>query len=187
MAEKIKVAVNQWLFDDFGYYIAFNRTERVTNRVDVMDFSVGKHILCILHKLRVEILKSDMLSPFGIRSTSALDPRYNNINEIKPYSNWEGPVWVNANAVLTYGLSKYGYRKDAIDIAKRVVQTLANDAENQGTWHEGYDSENGKGLAANGFLSWNTLAATLEKNLIKGHDPFQLQDHSNQENVGHTF
>ena len=97
------------------------------------------------HKLRVEILKSDMLSPFGIRSTSALDPRYNNINEIKPYSNWEGPVWVNANAVLTYGLSKYGYRKDAIDIAKRVVQTLANDAENQGTWHEGYDSENGKG------------------------------------------
>ena len=138
-------------FDDsLGYYIAFNRTERVTNRVDVMGFPMWANISSGIqaHKLRVEILKSDMLSPFGIRSTSALDPRYNNINEIKPYSNWEGPVWVNANAVLTYGLSKYGYRKDAIDIAKRVVQTLANDAENQGTWHEGYDSENGKGVGS---------------------------------------
>ena len=190
MAEKIKMAVNRWLFDDsLGYYIALNRTERVTNRVDVMGFPMWANISSRVqaHKLRVELLKADMLSPFGIRSTSALDPSYNNINEIKPYSNWQGPVWVNANAVLTYGLSKYGYRTDAINIAKRVVQTLANDAKIEGTWHEGYNSENGKGLAANGFLSWNTLAATLEENLMKGHDPFELQDHSNPERIDHAI
>lgn len=30
------------------------------------------------------------------------------------HSNWRGPVWVNANAVLAYGLRRYGYLDEAL-------------------------------------------------------------------------
>ena len=52
--------------------------------------------------------KPDMLSTEGLRSTSSDDPRYSNANEIVPYSNWRGPMWVNANALTCYGLMRYG-------------------------------------------------------------------------------
>ena len=44
--------------------------------------------------VRKELLKEDMLSKYGIRSTSSQDARYNNVDEIKPYSNWEGSVFL---------------------------------------------------------------------------------------------
>jgi glycogen debranching enzyme len=46
--------------------------------------------------------RPDMLSAVGLRSTSSSDPRYSNADTIVPYSNWRGPMWVNANAVAAY-------------------------------------------------------------------------------------
>ena len=54
-----------------------------------------------------------MLSDWGVRSTSSADPRYTNADIIVPYSNWAGPIWVNANAVLSYGLLRYNYTREA--------------------------------------------------------------------------
>ena len=120
-----------------------------------------------------------MFSNYGIRSTSSLDSKYNNKNEIKPYSNWQGPVWVNVNAVLSYGFMRFSEKGsklegDSFEIANRVVNTLAEDLRVTKTWHEGYDSDNGIGLAADGFLSWDTLAATWQKNLQDREDPFLI-------------
>ena len=86
-----------------------------------------------------------------------------------------GPVWVNANAVLSLGLNAYGFSADAASVAQRVVATLAADLVADGTWHEGYDSESGSGLAAKGFLSWDTLGATWPAHLARGDDPFELK------------
>ena len=124
--------------------------------------------------LSVSLAESDMLSAFGVRSTSSKDPRYNNVDEIKPYSNWRGPVWVNANAMLAYGLRDAGFLAQANDIGTRLVKTLANDLNQTGTWHEAYSAETGLGLAAPGFMSWNTLGGDLEENLVKGRNPFAL-------------
>jgi alpha,alpha-trehalase len=185
MADDIKRAVNQHLWDEkSGYYIALNTssaairdgTEIVRTRTDVMGFPMWSSIPTKTQaaSIRSEILKKDMMSNYGVRSTSSDDPRYNNVDMIKPYSNWQGPVWVNANAVLSLGLMRYGYVEDATDIAERVVAMLANDLKSDGTWHEGYDSNSGKGLAATGFLSWDTLAASWPANVARGVDPFEL-------------
>ena len=45
-----------------------------------------------------QLLEPDLWSPFGLRSTSSGDARYNNDNIINPYSNWRGPVWVRFKA-----------------------------------------------------------------------------------------
>ena len=83
-------------------------------------------------------------------------------------------MWVNANALAAYGLNRYGYRTLALEIAHRVTAALADDLRAAGTWHEAYSTEDGKPLAAKGFLSWDTLSAELVDNLLAGRDPLSL-------------
>ncbi|HEV2484248.1 MAG TPA: trehalase family glycosidase [Terracidiphilus sp.] len=48
--------------------------------------------------IRLHLLNpAEMHSPYGFRSLSKSDPAYNNDAIIDPYSNWRGPIWVNAN------------------------------------------------------------------------------------------
>ena len=66
------------------------------------------------------------------------------------------------------------WRLRLLSLADNVVTILANDLSSTGTWHESYDSDSGAGLAAPGFLSWNTLAATWQANLRNNLNPFEL-------------
>jgi hypothetical protein len=115
-----------------------------------------------------------MLSAVGLRSTSSDDPRYSNADTIVPYSNWRGPMWVNANALACYGLMRYGHTALAMEIATRVTSALAGDLRRSGEWHEAYSTADGAALAAPGFLSWDTLVAELIPNLHAGRDPLSL-------------
>ena len=101
--------------------------------------------------------------------------RYSNADVIIPYSNWRGPMWVNANAVACYGLAHYGFRDLALDIARRVTAALAADLRSGSQWHEAYSTADGAPLAAAGFLSWNTLGAELISNLESGINPLALR------------
>ena len=118
---------------------------------------------------------SDLLSPYGLRSTSSEHPQYSNEKVLHPYSNWRGPAWVISNALAAYGLNRQGQRDEALDLASRILSVLADDLRN-GTdgWHEAYSSDNGSPLAAPGFFSWNVLSAELLDNIKKGNDPFEL-------------
>ena len=117
-------------------------------------------------KIVANLQRSDMMSEWGVRSTSADDPRYSNADIIVPYSNWRGPVWINVNAILVYGMVSKSYAGTAaadaaLPLARRVVAALANDLRNDSTWHECLSSATGAGLAAPGFLSWDTLGAPV--------------------------
>lgn len=120
------------------------------------------------------LLEPDLWTPFGLRSTSSMDPRYNNDNIINPYSNWRGPVWVNVAAIMAFTLQREGEVAAARTLGEALVHTLAQDLRDTGTWHECYNSNNGTGLAAPGFLSWDTLGADLMANIYDGVDPFSL-------------
>ena len=120
------------------------------------------------------LLEADLWGGVGLRSVGTGDPRFNNDNIINPYSNWRGPVWVNVNAVAAYTLRGAGQGAAARALADTVVHTLAEDLRATGTWHECYHSENGTGLAAPGFLSWDTLGADLQADVEAGLDPFAL-------------
>jgi hypothetical protein len=174
-------AINTHLWrEDLGYYVALNVStgKQIEARVWLMGLPLwgGAATPAQMAKVVDNIVSSDMLSPWGVRSTSAADPRYDNTNEIKPYSNWRGPIWTNANALLMYGASSYGgkARRVAVDLARNVTRALADDLRATGTWHECLSADTGKGLAAPGFLSWDTLIGTLYDDVAAGHDPFAL-------------
>jgi alpha,alpha-trehalase len=103
----------------------------------------------------------ELWSPHGLRSLAADDPLYNNENVIKPYSNWQGPIWPHANWMFMHALLHYGYPDAALKVAERVTRLCLDDLARNGMMHENYHAETGAPLAAPDFISWNLLVAQM--------------------------
>ena len=117
-----------------------------------------------------------MWAPYGIRSVAASDPDYNNACIIIPYSNWQGPLWVNANYMDCVALVRYGFSEQAKEVAEKLGSILLEDIKKNGSMHECYHAETGEPLAPTaaqspngiftGFVGWNLL----EQNMLEGAD-----------------
>lgn len=163
---------------DLGYHAAWNMSSRTWIEAKTYVIAMPLWAVAVNASQAAAIAQTlrgaDMLSEVGLRSTSSDDPRYSNEDMIVPYSNWRGPMWVNANVLACYGLAEYGHRELALEIATRVVRALAADLRLSHVWHEAYSTADGRALAAPGFLSWDTLSAELLSNLQRGVNPFKL-------------
>ncbi|HEY3379898.1 MAG TPA: trehalase family glycosidase [Armatimonadota bacterium] len=111
----------------------------------------------------------EFLAPCGVRSHSAIDPLYNNVPMGHP-SNWQGPVWGLSTFLTAYGLAKYGYTADALEVAFRLIRTFAADITQNGCIHEYYHGDTGQPLTSPGFISWNLLALRVIDDIQHGVD-----------------
>jgi neutral trehalase len=120
----------------------------------------------------MHLLKRDeMRSMNGFRSLAKNDVSYNNQAIINPYSNWRGPIWINANFLDWLALRRYGYRAESHWLAVTLATMLHRDILQWGSMHEDYDAETGFGLAPTpaqspggkfaGFVGWNLLAEEM--------------------------
>jgi alpha,alpha-trehalase len=119
-----------------------------------------------------------MLAPHGLRSLSRQDSAYNNVSMIDPYSNWQGPVWINANYLDFIALKRYGFDDEARDLASILGRLVLADIHKWGSMHECYDAETGEGLAPTpeqskngvfpGFVGWNLLVQDMLQCETKG-------------------
>jgi neutral trehalase len=126
--------------------IAHNERARIVIEQNVMD---SKHFL----------------RPAGLASYAASESLYNQAprglyGRVK-VSNWQGPMWILPNALMVRELLRSGYGQQATEIAVRVLRTMLNDVEVNGTLHENYHAETGQPLWAPSFMSWNILALEL--------------------------
>jgi alpha,alpha-trehalase len=113
----------------------------------------------------------EMRSEYGFRSLAKSDPAYNNKAIINPYSNWQGPIWINANFLDWIALRRYGFKEQSRWLAERLAALLHRDIAKWGSMHEDYDAETGEGLAPTpdqsasgkfaGFVGWNLLAEDM--------------------------
>jgi alpha,alpha-trehalase len=120
---------------------------------------------------RYMLNKDVMLAPYGIRSLSKQDPDYNNQAIIVPYSNWQGPIWINANYLNYISLKRYGFDKQARELSGVLGRMVVADIAKWGSMHEDYNAETGEGLAPtpeqsenhvfSGFVGWNLLAQDM--------------------------
>ncbi len=112
-----------------------------------------------------------MLATHGIRSLSKQDPAFNNVSMIDPYSNWQGPVWINTNYLYYLALKRYGFNEEAQALAVMLAKMMIADIQASGSMHECYDGETGQGLAPTaeqskdkkfpGFVGWNLLVQDM--------------------------
>jgi glycogen debranching enzyme len=113
--------------------------------------------------------ENEFLAPCGVRTHSKKDPIYNNELSGGP-SNWQGPVWGLNTCLTIYGLSNYGYKNDAYEVAMRLIKTFALDIKQNGCIHEYYHGDTGQPMIKPGFLDWNILAGKLIEDLDRGID-----------------
>jgi alpha,alpha-trehalase len=114
---------------------------------------------------------AQMRSDHGFRSLSRFNPGYNNQAIINPYSNWRGPIWINANFLDWIALRRYGFNDEARSLAITLATNIHRDITKWGSMHEDYDAETGDGLAPTidqspgkkfaGFVGWNLLAEDM--------------------------
>jgi|SRR5579875_325187 len=119
-----------------------------------------------------EIIRRHLLNPGefwssnGIRTIAATEPLYN------PRSGyWRGPVWVISNYMMMHGLENYGYKSQAIDLARKTVAVLVRDLRKTGGMNENYNPETGAPDAAGHFVSWDLLGEHMIHEAETGADP----------------
>jgi alpha,alpha-trehalase len=122
--------------------------------------------------IRLHLLnRAEMQSEYGFRSLAKSDAAYNNEAIIKPYSNWRGPIWINANFLDWIALRRYGFPAESRWLAVALAGVLHRDIAKWGSMHEDYSAETGEGLAPTvaqspggrfvGFVGWNLLAQDM--------------------------
>lgn len=157
-----------------GLYVAFNVStgSQIVRRTYQAAWPVWAGLAAnesVKRAALTTLLEADLWSPFGLRSASSEDPRYNNDNIINPYSNWRGPIWVNVNALMAYTLRANGQEPAAGALADTIVRVLAEDLRAHGEWHEAYSSENGTALAAPGVSAPAAPSARARARIKQQH------------------
>jgi len=103
--------------------------------------------------------------PAGVRTLSKREKMYLIRTSGNP-SCWLGPVWGASNYLTWRGLVRYGFEKEARELAEKTVLTFGRDMEKCGALHEYYEPS-GEPMLNPGFQNWNHLvlqmAAYLEE------------------------
>jgi alpha,alpha-trehalase len=177
-AASLKAAMlkRMWFADEAMFYNIRRDTGKPVKRISyssfvplIDDILNGKEAKAMI--TRYMLNKDVMLAPYGIRSLSKQDPDYNNAAIIVPYSNWQGPIWINANYMNYIALKRNGFDKEAAELSGILGRMVLADIQKWGSMHEDYDAETGAGLAPtpeqsenhvfSGFVGWNLLAQDL--------------------------
>ncbi len=96
----------------------------------------------------------------GVRTLSKMEKMYSTRASANP-SNWRGPVWGISNYIVFKGLVKYGYTKEASELADKTISLFGKDFEKNGALHEYYEPETGEPLLNKGFQNWNYLVTNM--------------------------
>ena len=117
-AEQIKNNINKYLYNDQDkiYYNLDSKSGEHIKRVSASCFSPLFADIASSDQAKLIITKyllspSFMWSRFGVRTLAANDSEYNNKNIVKPFSNWQGPIWLVFNYICMQGLLRYGFQK----------------------------------------------------------------------------
>ena len=106
-------------------------------------------------------IESDQLrAAAGIRTLSNRETMYSLEKSSNP-SNWLGPVWIIANYFAWKGLKRYGFTREAEDLADKTLHILSSDLKRSGTLNEYYHPDTGAPLSHRGFVDWNLLVLEM--------------------------
>lgn len=161
--EKSIRSFNKKLFDkELEAYIHYDlRNNKLLNYISSSSFS--PLFANIPSPERAQILVNTLNKKFGGKDKylcASFDPTNNLFN---PKKYWRGPVWININWMLYYGLKNYGFNQLALRVKKDSIELV----EKVG-FYEYFDprkefyKENSKGYGGNNF-SWT---AALVINLL---------------------
>ncbi|MCX6249998.1 MAG: trehalase family glycosidase [Bacteroidetes bacterium] len=146
--QKRKDLINKFMWDPLSnFYYNVNRNDQTFRYQHPDDLKI-KEITGILplwagvcdsmrcQKLIRSITNPDEFwRPYGIPSLSARDDYYN------PIGYWNGPVWVQWNYLVFRGLLENGFRKEAEELAAKVLDNMIWHLKNDHVFWEFYSAD----------------------------------------------
>lgn len=88
------------------------------------------------------------------------------------HCNWSGGLWPHTVYMLTHGLYRYGFKKEADEIVSRMEELI----EKNPLLHEWYNAETGEGLGGTPFYAGaEMLMCFLSAELKAGFDPCAVE------------
>ena len=97
---------------------------------------------------------------YGVRTLGKSEKMYSIIKSGNP-SCWLGPVWGISNYMVFKSFVRYGFTKEASDLANKTIKLFSNDIKNCGELHEYYHPDTGEGVNNPGFQNWNLLSLNM--------------------------
>ena len=85
--------------------------------------------------------------------------------------NWRGSAWIPSNYMIFHGLIKYGYDREALELADRTYKMVL---DMNPVTREYYDSETGQGYGMNPFWGWSSLGYIMPLEYKLHYDPTDL-------------
>lgn len=172
LAVSVKSALDEKLWDEkLKMYVNFDPATGEHNRFRAWT-GLLPALLGITSKERtMTVLEENVMNEdhflrhAGLSSVAVSEPLYNQ-SKRGLYgrvicSNWQGPMWILPNGIAIRALLREGMKKEAEELATRVVRTLSEGLESTGTLYENYNADTGTPLFAPQFMSWNILALEM--------------------------
>ncbi|MDQ8014665.1 MAG: trehalase family glycosidase [Flavobacterium nitrogenifigens] len=99
--------------------------------------------------------KNNMIDPASLNTFVPLPTLAANHPKFKPEGGyWRGPIWLDQSYFGINGLEKYGYAKEANELAHKLMHNAEGALDKGTTIRENYQPVTGKGLEAFNF-SWS--------------------------------
>ncbi len=129
-AERLRRTFNQafWMPQEGFYAIALDGKKRQVNSIasnpghclwsGIVD---QEHASAVVERL----LSPDMFSGWGIRTLSTEMALYN------PLSYHNGSIWPHDNSLIAAGMARYGFRKQAAEVADAIIEASAGFSEHR--------------------------------------------------------
>ena len=86
--------------------------------------------------------------------------------------NWRGSTWIPSNYMIFHGLMRYGFDKEARELADKTYDMALNHND---VTREYYNSETGQGYGMNPFWGWSSLAYVMPLEYEFHYDPTDLR------------
>ena len=193
-AENLKSAVQQLCFDEKdGMYYSVDLNLLPIDTNNILHSGAPRHWNTLIQRIGCwsgfmamwagiataeqaeRMVKENLLdekafwAPYGVRTLSKYEKMYS-IKKTGNPSCWLGPIWGISNYLVFDGLVKYGFKKEARDLAEKTLKLFGQDILKTGELHEYYDPESGEPINNPGFQNWNLFAIRMGKWLKENND-----------------
>ena len=89
--------------------------------------------------------ESEFWGEYVIPSVSRNDPAYNDYRDGEINNYWRGRIWGPTNFLVSEGLKRCGFYREAHLFAKRSINVFRKEWEEYSHIHENYDADTGEG------------------------------------------
>ncbi len=177
IAEQRKTAVlTMWDEEDGFFYDRDERDDSVT-KVKSVSGLLPLWVQLVSEAQAKRMVEEHILNPqefwrgYPVPALAATEPGYSPVHIPGDIGcNWRANTWIPTNYMVTHGMKKYGYDKEAYALAESSRELVRKSGN-----REYYVTESGEGDGLKLFWGWTLLAYFMEQEIKQDFDPTRIE------------